>query len=141
MKIKLNHEFQFYKGIMLQLTKREYTRYNAKQFTLNNTIQKVWIPNKHLLEDGTINPKHDIDYVFRSAQKQLEYAGYTGPIPGIRRSIRGNAVYVSELSQLEQRAILSPIAAKLKEEGLPRSDLFKALDDARNSKIRDIEIF
>ncbi|WP_238323689.1 hypothetical protein [Virgibacillus salexigens] len=58
----------------------------AKRFTINHTNQNVWIPNKHLLNDGTIKYGENIDYVFRKAQRQLEIAGYTGPIVGIKRS-------------------------------------------------------
>jgi hypothetical protein len=39
-------------------------------------IQNIWIPNAFLLEDGTIKPGVNIDFVFKRAywQKKLEYA-------------------------------------------------------------------
>lgn len=76
---------QNYKGIRLELIKRNYDGYAAKRFTLGGTNQNVWIPNKHLKADGTIKDGENIDYVFRKSQRQLELAGYTDPIPGIKR--------------------------------------------------------
>ncbi|WCF11572.1 hypothetical protein NDS46_29950 (plasmid) [Paenibacillus thiaminolyticus] len=76
---------QFYKGIRLELIKRHYKGYNAKRFTLNGTNQNVWIPCRHLNPDGGIKEGENIDYVFRKAQRQLELAGYTEPIIGIKR--------------------------------------------------------
>ena len=85
-KRKLNLEEQFYKGIRLQLINRGYTEeQKAKRFTLGGTNQNVWIPNKHLEDDGTLVEGSEIDYVFRKAQRQLELSGYTEPIPGIKR--------------------------------------------------------
>lgn len=80
---------QTYKGIHLKLIQRNYEGYAAKRFTLGGTNQNVWIPNKHLEDDGTIKTGENIDYVFRKAQRQLELAGYTGPIPGIKRTSKG----------------------------------------------------
>ena len=75
----MNYETQYYKGIPL----------NLKRFVINHTNQNVWIPNKHLKEDGTIKFMEDIDYVFRKSIRQLELAGITQPIIGIkRRTIR-----------------------------------------------------
>ena len=83
----MNYETQYYKGIPLNLIKRKYR--NAKRFVINHTNQNVWIPNKHLKEDGTIKFMEDIDYVFRKSIRQLELAGITQPIIGIkRRTIR-----------------------------------------------------
>lgn len=82
----VNYKVQVYKGIPVCLIKRNYTGMNAKRFTINNTNQNVWIPNKHLLEDGTIKPGENIDYVFRRAQNQLNIAGMTQAIPGIKRA-------------------------------------------------------
>ncbi|KJB88599.1 hypothetical protein AZ66_06520 [Paenibacillus sp. E194] len=76
---------QTYKGIRLELIKRNYKGCAARRFTLGGTNQNVWIPCKHLEADGTIKSGEDIDYVFRKAQRQLEIAGYTDPIPGIKR--------------------------------------------------------
>lgn len=50
----MNYETQYYKGIPLNLIKRKYGNRNAKRFVINHTNQNVWIPNKHLEEDGTI---------------------------------------------------------------------------------------
>lgn len=87
-KVKLNLEPQEYKGIPLKLIQRGYPPYQqAKRFTLNGTNQNVWIPNKHLAPDGTILPDQNIDYVFRKAQNQLNIAGITRAIPGIKRRI------------------------------------------------------
>ncbi|MED1801338.1 hypothetical protein [Brevibacillus porteri] len=86
------YEPQYYKGIKLQLIRRNYTGYAAKRFTLNGTNQNVWIPCKHLHDDGRLKENEDIDYVFRKAQRQLELAGYTEPIQGIKkRTVTGIA--------------------------------------------------
>ena len=85
----MNYETQYYKGIPLNLIKRKYGNRNAKRFVINHTNQNVWIQNKHLKEDGTIKFMEDIDYVFRKSIRQLELAGITQPIIGIkRRTIR-----------------------------------------------------
>lgn len=76
---------QFYKGIRLELIKRNYKGYSAKRYTLGGTNQNVWIPNKHLEANGTIKENENIDYVFRKSHRQLELAGYTDPIVGIKR--------------------------------------------------------
>lgn len=81
----MNFNIQYYKGIPLQLINRKYGNRNAKRFAINHTNQNVWIPNKHLTEDGTIVPGEDLDYVFRKAQRQLTLAGITEPIVGIKR--------------------------------------------------------
>lgn len=81
----MNFNIQYYKGIPLQLINRKYGDRNAKRFAINRTNQNVWIPNKHLTEDGTIVPGEDLDYVFRKAQRQLTLAGITEPIVGIKR--------------------------------------------------------
>lgn len=52
----------------------------AKRFVINNTNQNIWIPNKHLEEDGTIKQTENIDYVFRKAQRKLELADITQTI-------------------------------------------------------------
>lgn len=75
---------QFYKGIRLELIKRDYTGYKAKRYTLGGTNQNVWIPNKHLDEKGRIKENQDLDYIFKKAERQLELAGYNHPIEGIR---------------------------------------------------------
>ena len=83
--MEYNISTQFYKDIPLNLIKRNYSNYNAKRFTINHTNQNVWIPNKHLLEDGTIKESENLDYIFRKAQRQLTIAGITQPIIGIKR--------------------------------------------------------
>ena len=81
----MNFNTQYYKSIPLNLINRKYDNLKAKRFIVNHTNQNVWIPNKHLQEDGTIIPGEDIDYVFRKAQRQLELSGVYMPIPGIKR--------------------------------------------------------
>lgn len=82
----MNFEVQYYKGIPLKLINRYYGNMKARRFTLNGTNQNVWIPNKHLLQDGTIKNEEDLDYIFRKSQNQLNYAGITQAIPGIKRN-------------------------------------------------------
>lgn len=81
----MNTEMQYYKGIPLKLIERKYGTRKAKRFTINGTNQNVWIPNKHLLDDGTIKDGENIDYVFRKAKRQLEIAGIAQAIQGIKR--------------------------------------------------------
>lgn len=77
---------QTYKGIPFCLiVRKDYPYRKAKRFTLNGTNQNVWIPNKHLLPDGTLKPCEDVDYVFRHHGNQLNIAGVTQAIPGIKR--------------------------------------------------------
>jgi len=35
----------------------------------------VWIPNKHLEQDGTIRQNEELDYIFKKAWRKLEIAG------------------------------------------------------------------
>ena len=82
----VNTKDQFYKGIKLNLIERKgYKKRAAKRYTLNSTNQNVWIPNKHLEDDGTIREGENIDFVFRKAKRQLELAGYLDYIVGIKR--------------------------------------------------------
>lgn len=81
----MNFETQYYKGIPIKLIDRKYGERKALRYIINNTNQNVWIPLKHLGKDGTILPKENIDYVFRKAQRQLELAGVTDYIIGIKR--------------------------------------------------------
>lgn len=81
----MNTETQYYKGIPLKLIERKYGNRKAKRFTINGTNQNVWIPNKHLMADGSIKAGENIDYVFRKAKRQLEIAGITQAIQGIKR--------------------------------------------------------
>lgn len=68
----MNYSTQYYKGIPLNLIKRKYDGRKAKRYTINHTNQNVWIPNKHLSDDGTIKSGEDIDYVF--CKRKLEIA-------------------------------------------------------------------
>lgn len=83
----MNTKVQIYKTIPLRLIVRKYGNRKAKRYIINGTNQNVWIPNKHLLEDGTIKPGEDIDYIFRSVSNQLNIAGITWAIPGIKRKL------------------------------------------------------
>lgn len=77
----MNTEIQYYKGIPLRLIERkDYTYKKAKRYVINDTNQNVWIPNKHLMEDGTIIKGANLDYIIRGARKQhkLKYAGLEG---------------------------------------------------------------
>lgn len=74
-----------YKGIKLKLINRNYIGRKAKRYTINGTNQNVWIPIKHLNDDGSIKEGENLDYIFRKAQNQLMIAGYNDPIPGIKR--------------------------------------------------------
>lgn len=77
-KRNFNMDVQYYKGIPLRLICRETYRSNkAKRFTINETNQNVWIPNKHLEEDGTIKQGENLNYIFIKAakMKKLKYAG------------------------------------------------------------------
>jgi hypothetical protein len=81
----MNFNIQYYKGIPIKLVNRKYGSRNAKRYVINNTNQNVWIPNKHLANDGTLLAGQNIDYVFRKAQRKLELAGIVQAIPGIKR--------------------------------------------------------
>lgn len=83
----LNCETQYYKTIPLKLSARNrYTNRKAMRFFINGTEQAVWIPKKHLLDDGTIKPGENIDYIFRQGNgvHKLELAGITQSVPGIK---------------------------------------------------------
>jgi len=82
---KYNTETQYYKDIPIKLIVRGYADSKAYRFALNDTSQNVWIPKKHLEEDGTLKPDENIDYVFRKSQNQLAYAGIWKAIIGIKR--------------------------------------------------------
>lgn len=82
----MNFKIQVYKSIPIQLIDRKYGTRNARRYTINNTNQNVWIPKKHLMDDGTIKIGENIDYVFRKAQNQLNISGITWAIPSIKRA-------------------------------------------------------
>lgn len=74
----MNTNQQFYKGIPVKLIKRkDYANRKAKRYIIGNSNQNVWIPNKHLTEDGTIKDGENLDYIFNRARKEnkLRYAG------------------------------------------------------------------
>lgn len=71
----MNTAVQNYKGIPLQLIEREdYADKKAKAFAVNQTKYMIWIPNKHLEEDGTLK-EVDLEYVFIGELRKLEQAG------------------------------------------------------------------
>ena len=77
-KRNFNMDIQDYKGIPLRLIYRDtYRSDKAKRYAINETNQNVWIPNKHLEEDGTIKQGENLDYIFIKAakMKKLKYAG------------------------------------------------------------------
>ena len=76
-KTKMNYRYQYYKGIPIRLINRSYKNKNAKRYIINGTNQNVWIPNKHLEEDGTIRQGENLDYIFIKAakMKKLKCAG------------------------------------------------------------------
>lgn len=75
-KIKINRQCQIYKGIRLNcIPRKDYEDKKAKRFIINGTNQNVWIPNKHLEENGTIRAGENIDYIFRQAKRECEIAG------------------------------------------------------------------
>lgn len=76
---------QSYKSIPITLIRRDYTHYHAFRYTINGTNQNLWIPKKHCDEFGKIKDGQNLDYVFRSSTSQLEHAGITQAIPGIKR--------------------------------------------------------
>lgn len=71
----MNYKTQYYKEIPLNLVNRKYANMKAKRYVINHTNQNVWIPNKHLTDDGTIKPTENLDYIFQRARRQLELAG------------------------------------------------------------------
>lgn len=88
MKNRVTEITQHYKGIPLRLIDRNYDCLRAKRYAINNTNQNVWIPNKHLTEDGLIKEDEKLDYIFRKAQNQLRIAGITQAIIEIKRKDR-----------------------------------------------------
>lgn len=79
MSFKWNTARQEYKGVPLELVIRHpkpyYDERNALNYRINGTVQKVWIPKKHLHDDGTIKQGERIDYVFEKARRKMSYAG------------------------------------------------------------------
>lgn len=76
-RIKYNTDLQNYRGLPLRLiVRKDYSHRQAKRFTINDTNQNIWIPNRYLLKDGTIKSDVNIMFIFKKAQRQLELAGY-----------------------------------------------------------------
>jgi hypothetical protein len=71
--INVNFKIQKYKGMPIRLINRDYTGSLAKRFLIGDSNQNVWIPNKHLSEDGTIREGENIDYIFRKANAQRKF--------------------------------------------------------------------
>lgn len=68
-KIKFNYGDQYYNGYKLNLINRsDYYEKKAKRYTINNTNQNIWIPNKFLHEDGTIKSYANLDFIFNSVE-------------------------------------------------------------------------
>lgn len=63
----------------------EVAKRKAKRFKINGSNQNVWIPNCYLEDDGTIKANMNIDFVFRKSVNQLNKAGITQAIIGIKR--------------------------------------------------------
>lgn len=87
----MNYSLQDYKGIPLRLIKRSYKNMKAKRFVINDTNQNVWIPNKHLLENGTIKKNENLDYIFRKAKRNLEIAKIE---KFFKRSVKNTSFFV-----------------------------------------------
>jgi len=58
--------------IPLRCFRREF---KASRFTINETNQNLWIPNKHLDENGLIKSGQNIDYVIVGARSQIRCSG------------------------------------------------------------------
>lgn len=72
----MNTDMQYYKGVPLQqIERKSYHKHKARRFTLNDTNQNVWIPNRYLEVDGTIKPAVNIDFVFFNTKRKFELAG------------------------------------------------------------------
>lgn len=81
-----NDRIQNYKGIPLKLivyTESRFQHLKAKCFHILNATnqpsgQQIWIPNRFLSEDGTINPTCNIDWLFRKEDNatKLRSAGF-----------------------------------------------------------------
>jgi len=47
----------------------------ASRFSINETNQNLWIPNKHLDDNGLIKAGQNIDYVIVSSHNQIRCSG------------------------------------------------------------------
>lgn len=71
-----NTSIQYYHHIPLRLIERsDYGKKRAKQFSLNETKESIWIPNRHLHEDGTLIEGEILHYIFRVTKRELFRAG------------------------------------------------------------------
>jgi len=73
-----NLKDQFYRGIRLKLIPYHPTHYaskKAKRYELGESQygQNVWIPNKYLKDDGTIQEWANLDFVMREAILQRKF--------------------------------------------------------------------
>ena len=85
-KIKYNDAIQEYKGVRVKLivyTDQHFARLKAKCFLIMDAHdrpsgQNLWIPNSFLLDDGTINPARNLDWLFRKPENRhkLALAGF-----------------------------------------------------------------
>lgn len=81
-----NYTIQNYKGLPLQLSNTAESRFDhlkAKCFLILNkdnqpSGQNLWIPNKFLNPDGTIDQTKNIDWLFRKTEnaEKLRLAGF-----------------------------------------------------------------
>lgn len=82
--MKLNPNIQWYRGLPLQLVFRDdYKSKRAKEFYIVNrhghlTNLTIWIPNKFLAEDGTIDDRINFMWIFkdRKMYEKVQMAGY-----------------------------------------------------------------
>lgn len=74
--MQYNFELQYYKGLPLRLVDRkDYKEKLAKRYLINDTNQNIWIPNRHLEEDGTIKEGENLEYILLRALSQISLAG------------------------------------------------------------------
>lgn len=81
-----NDSVQYYKGLPLKLivyTPEHFARLKAKRFLILTPEEKpsgqnLWIPNAFLLEDGTIDPAKNLDWLFSKPMNlhKAELAGF-----------------------------------------------------------------
>lgn len=79
-----NTSVQNYRGLPLQLSDRDdYRCKKAKEYHIISskgyfTDYKIWIPNRFLSNDGTINNQMDFMWIFKDAKvyKNVQEAGF-----------------------------------------------------------------
>lgn len=80
----LNKDIQNYRGLPLQIAFRDdYNSKRAKEYYIINkyghlTTFKIWIPNRYLSDDGTIDEEIDFMWIFkdRKVYEKITMAGY-----------------------------------------------------------------